>query len=68
LVLAERRRDALLRLAAAAGSDALAARLLQGIETCPPQFVDLLQDCRALNCPTSRDAIRRARCAARHRR
>ncbi|HUG26217.1 hypothetical protein [Piscinibacter sp.] len=66
LVLAERRAGALLQLATALGSDALALRVLQGSEACPAQHADLLATAQSLRCPASREAFRRAR-ASRHR-
>lgn len=61
LVLAERRASALLQLAAALGGDAIALRVLRGLEACPDQHADLLAAARALGCPMTDRSIRRAR-------
>lgn len=55
------RDHALLALAAAVGCDRLALRLLRAEVPCPPEHGDLLAEAQRLGCPSSRNAVTRAR-------
>lgn len=57
----DRRDAALLALVAAAGCDRLALAWLRGERQCPGEHQDVLDAALAADCPTSRNAVTRAR-------